>query len=150
MNNWEYSKTENLLLNNLLSFSFHFFSLAALREMFRAKSGNYPEFSSGKVSRSIGLPQIDKENIAPEVESRNIEDQKREDGKEKNLSRASSLIRLNDASDEFFDVPEPSSDDGQSDHDWPSDPKSEYHYRVLILMQNEQPILDVGYTTGYG
>ncbi|KAM7499126.1 hypothetical protein LguiA_023540 [Lonicera macranthoides] len=105
--------------------------VAALREMFRAKSGNYPEFSSGEVSRGIGLPQIDKEKIAPEVESRNIEDQKREDGKEKNLSRASSLIRLNDASDEFFDVPEPSSDDGQSDHDWRSDPKSEYRYRVV-------------------
>ena len=73
MNNWESSKTENVLLKNLLSFSFHFFSLAALREMFRAKSGNYPEFSSGEVSRGIGFPQIDKENIAPEVESRNIE-----------------------------------------------------------------------------
>ncbi|XP_062171454.1 protein ENHANCED DISEASE RESISTANCE 2 [Alnus glutinosa] len=86
--------------------------VAALREMFRAKLGNYtsPDFSSGELIRNIRLNQTEgastvdfriltgdgrtKENITKEME--------------KTPSEHGSLVSLTDAADEFFDVPEPS------------------------------------------
>ncbi|KAF2300607.1 hypothetical protein GH714_014464 [Hevea brasiliensis] len=82
--------------------------VAALRELFSAKLGNCPssDFSSGELARNIKLHQIE-------------EDRKGDDGKTKEYlseevdkapseSEHASLVGLNDASDEFFDVPEPS------------------------------------------
>ncbi|CAB4282774.1 unnamed protein product [Prunus armeniaca] len=104
--------------------------VAALRELFRAKLGNYSssEFSSGELRRNFRLPQNEgdgeadvptltgnegtKENIAEEVE--------------KSPSEHASLISLNDASDEFFDVPEPPYSD-QSETDWTPDFGSEMY-----------------------
>ncbi|KAG7950201.1 hypothetical protein I3843_13G099900 [Carya illinoinensis] len=98
--------------------------VAALREMFRAKLGNYtsPDFSSGELTRNTRLNQIEgasrvdfrvpagdgktKENIAEEME--------------KTPSEHGSLVSLNDAADEFFDVPEPSDCD-QSEYSQTSD-----------------------------
>ncbi|KAK9282728.1 hypothetical protein L1049_010948 [Liquidambar formosana] len=98
--------------------------VAALRELFQAKGENYPafEFSSGELTRDIGFPQTQKEDIKIEVqtqdESRKTEeDNIKEDEVEKSPSRASSLMGLNDAADEFFDVPEPTNYD-HLDNDW--------------------------------
>ncbi|PQQ10782.1 hypothetical protein Pyn_38776 [Prunus yedoensis var. nudiflora] len=104
--------------------------VAALRELFRAKLGNCSssEFSSGEIRRNFRLHQNEgdgeadvptpteiewtKENIAEEVE--------------KSPSEHASLISLNDASDEFFDVPEPPYGD-QSETDWTPDFGSEMY-----------------------
>lgn len=47
-------------------------------------------------------------------------------------SERSSLVGLNDAADEFFDVPEPSDND-QSDDSWTSDFGSETYSQVLPI-----------------
>ena len=88
---------------------------AALRELFRAKQGNYSvsDFSSGELTRNIKLHQVEgssvidvrtstengknKENISAEMDN--------------SPSEHASLVGLNDAADEFFDVPEPSDSD---------------------------------------
>ncbi|KAA8539305.1 hypothetical protein F0562_025997 [Nyssa sinensis] len=106
--------------------------VAALRELFRAKAGNYSsEFSSGELTRDIGLSQSEKEDIKTEVQNhqelRKTEEDKMEDEPDRQLSGSSSLMGLNDAVDEFFDVPEPL-DDNQSECDWPSDLSPELHY----------------------
>uniref|UniRef100_A0A5B7ALN1 Protein ENHANCED DISEASE RESISTANCE 2-like n=1 Tax=Davidia involucrata TaxID=16924 RepID=A0A5B7ALN1_DAVIN len=106
--------------------------LAALRELFRAKAGNYSsEFSSVDLTRDIGLPQSEKEDVKTEIQNpqelRKIKEDKMEDEPDKLLSGSSSLMGLDDAADEFFDFPEPS-DYEQLECDWHSDLSSELHY----------------------
>ncbi|KAH7854579.1 hypothetical protein Vadar_015552 [Vaccinium darrowii] len=81
--------------------------VSALRELFTAKAGNYYscEFSYAEMTKDIGLTRSEKENDEPEVKS---------------------LQGLNDAADEFFDVPEPSDDDQESE--WLPDLSPELHY----------------------
>ncbi|KAK2643373.1 hypothetical protein Ddye_025136 [Dipteronia dyeriana] len=98
--------------------------VAALRELFSAKQGNYSasDFSSGELTRNIKLHQVEgssvidvrtstesgknKENISVEVDN--------------SPSEHASLVGLNDAADEFFDVPEPSDSD-DLENGWTSD-----------------------------
>lgn len=107
--------------------------VAALRELFRAKAGNYTssEYSSGELTRDIGLPQSEKEDIKSEVvthESKKIEeDNAKEDEVEKLPSTSASLMGLNDMADEFFDVPEPTDDDNL-EHAWTSEPSPELRH----------------------
>ncbi|GFS33053.1 pleckstrin homology (PH) and lipid-binding START domains-containing protein [Actinidia rufa] len=108
--------------------------VAALRELFRAKAGNYSssEFSSVEMTKDFGLSQSEKEEVKTEVvqnsdELIKIEEDKMEAETDNALSGNSSLRGLNDASDEFFDVPE-HSDDDQLENDWPSDLSPELHY----------------------
>ncbi|KAI3458973.1 hypothetical protein Pfo_015636 [Paulownia fortunei] len=85
--------------------------VAALRELFRAKAGNTShEFLSGELTIDIGVPDSEKEEIKTEVGLKRTQN-KTEDEASGQLSGASSLTGLNDAADEFFDVPEPSDDD---------------------------------------
>ncbi|KAL8052115.1 hypothetical protein ABFX02_06G192400 [Erythranthe guttata] len=78
--------------------------VAALRELFRAKSGNTSQdFLSGELTIDIGVPLIEKEVIKREATQENDKSGER--------SGTSSLAGLSDAADEFFDVPEPSDDD---------------------------------------
>ncbi|XP_042521222.1 protein ENHANCED DISEASE RESISTANCE 2-like isoform X2 [Macadamia integrifolia] len=111
--------------------------IAALRELFRARVGNYPSsnFSSGELARDIGLVQNERENIKVEVqnpEQNRMSDE--DDGMEKELgnppSVPASLMGLNDTSDEFFDVPEPSDND-ESESCWPSDSSPEMRSQDL-------------------
>jgi len=87
--------------------------VAALRELFRAKAGNYSsEFSSGEFTSDVGLSQSKEEDIKTEVQSPEetgkIEEAvSLEDEVEIPRSGRSSLMGLNDAADEFFDVSEP-------------------------------------------
>ncbi|PRQ33532.1 putative protein ENHANCED DISEASE RESISTANCE 2, PH domain, START [Rosa chinensis] len=108
--------------------------VAALRELFKAKVGNYSssEFSSGELRRNFGVHQNEgygeadalaltgdgstNENILEEVDN--------------SPSEHASLVSLNDASDEFFDVPEPPYHD-QSETDWTPDFGSDIYSQEL-------------------
>ncbi|XP_043702171.1 protein ENHANCED DISEASE RESISTANCE 2-like isoform X2 [Telopea speciosissima] len=110
--------------------------LAALRELFTA-TGNYPssDFSSGEMARDIGLPQNEREDIKVEVQNSapnrtSDEDDGMEKELENPLSKPAILMGLNDTSDEFFDVPEPSDND-ESESCWPSDSSPEMHPQDL-------------------
>ncbi|KAG8644597.1 protein ENHANCED DISEASE RESISTANCE 2 isoform X2 [Manihot esculenta] len=92
--------------------------VAALRELFRAKQGNCAssEFSSGELARNVKLHQSE--------EARNGDDGRSKEFLSEEVDKApsehASLVSLNDASDEFFDVPEPS-DYGQAENGWSYD-----------------------------
>ncbi|PQQ08721.1 protein ENHANCED DISEASE RESISTANCE 2-like [Prunus yedoensis var. nudiflora] len=105
--------------------------VAALRELFGAKTGNCSsEFSSRDLIGDIRLSQSGKHNIKTEVqhpgEVRKIEEGLLvEDEVEKPEGRAS-LKGLHDAADEFFDVPEPTEYD-QFENEWSADLSMEQH-----------------------
>ncbi|XP_021912402.1 protein ENHANCED DISEASE RESISTANCE 2-like isoform X2 [Carica papaya] len=102
--------------------------VAALRELFRAKQGGYSSSdpSSGELPRNIRLHHGE-ENSTVDVGTLVEGAKTRENVSEETdmiPSERSSLVGLNDAADEFFDVPEPSDND-QSDDSWTSDFGSE-------------------------
>ncbi|KAI3470474.1 hypothetical protein Pfo_027137 [Paulownia fortunei] len=101
--------------------------VAALRELFRAKSGNTShEYLSGELTIDIGVPENEKEKIKTEVGFKRTQNET-EDEALRQHSGASSLMALSDAADEFFDVPEPS-DDEALENGWPSNMSPEYGY----------------------
>jgi hypothetical protein len=87
---------------------------AALRELFRAKSGNHPsDFSSSDSSVKTMLPQDGMEDIESEDKGQQKFEQNadlKEHEAEKTNSGRRSLMSLNDASDEFFDFPDSNED----------------------------------------
>lgn len=104
--------------------------VAALRELFRAKLGNYPssDFSSGELTSNVRLPQSEQD---VKTEAQTLTEEKTEEDIEdrevdKTPSEHASLVGLNDAADEFFDVPEPSDSD-LAENGWPSDFGSEMY-----------------------
>jgi len=111
-------------LNNILQTCM----FSALREFFRAKNGNCAcmEFSSGELTRDMGLPQGENERINLEIHQEN-ENRRLEGptegslgGSNRHLSSTGSFVQLNDAADEFFDVPDESEYD-QREIMFPSD-----------------------------
>ncbi|KAK6144803.1 hypothetical protein DH2020_021623 [Rehmannia glutinosa] len=96
----------------------------ALRELFRAKSGNTShEYLSG----DIGVPESEKEKkIKPQVSFKRIQNET-DDVAFRQCSGGSSLMALSDAADEFFDVPEPSDDEGL-ENGWHSNTSPEFDY----------------------
>ncbi|KAL4611091.1 hypothetical protein ACB092_08G099500 [Castanea dentata] len=98
--------------------------IAALREMFKAKLGNYTllDLSSGELTRNIRLNQIEGDIMVevhtPRGDGKTKENKAEE--MEKTPSEHASLVSLNDVADEFFDVPEPSDYD-QSENSWSPD-----------------------------
>lgn len=114
--------------------------VAALRELFRAKLGNSPasNFSSGELTRNIGLPQIVKEEIK-EVESVGGTSRSLDSTEElqksplRPTSSGGSFLQLNDPADEFFDFPDESEYD-QHETMWPSD-------SVMHSQEQRQPKL---------
>lgn len=106
-----------------------------MRELFRAKLGNnsVSDFSSGELTKESRLHQIG-EGLRIEVPTR-LETRKSIDDAEgeevvKTPSEHASLLGLNDAADEFFDVSEPLDYD-QSENDWSSDFGSETYSQVV-------------------
>lgn len=94
--------------------------LAALRELFSAKIGDYlPSDVSGELVKSKRLCQVEEE-IKLEVQTRLENGNNVADLEEEAVKTPSSLLGLNDASDEFFDVSEPLDYD-QSENGWSSD-----------------------------
>ncbi|XP_059659495.1 protein ENHANCED DISEASE RESISTANCE 2-like isoform X2 [Cornus florida] len=88
--------------------------VAALRELFRAKIGDYSssDFSSGEEDTKVG--------IQTRAENGKGKEDKEEEEMVKTPSEYASLVGLNDAADEFFDVSEPLDYD-QSENGWPSE-----------------------------
>lgn len=103
--------------------------------MFRAKLG-YPstDFSSGELTRNIGLHQNDLDSGSDDQKVTEDGDNKGNISEEvdKTPSEQASLVSLNDAADEFFDVPEPSDRD-QSEAEWSPDFVSDMYSQVNAL-----------------
>jgi len=98
-----------------------FFYVTALREMFKAKEGNYfSELSPAVLTRDIDLPVSEKEEIKTEVDYKMITDERVKNEAKNPVS--SNLTRLDDAADEFYDVPEPSDNEH---HAWASNASPE-------------------------
>ncbi|KAL7198192.1 hypothetical protein ACSBR2_020668 [Camellia fascicularis] len=99
--------------------------VAALRELFRAKVGDFPslDLSSGELTREIKLPSS-VEDIKVEVQTRaeigKTKEVMEEEEQVITASEYASLVGLDDAAVEFFDVSEPLDND-QSENDWCSD-----------------------------
>lgn len=95
--------------------------VAALRELFRAKQGNYssPEFLSGELTRNMRMHQTDGNMVQMPTEDGNSKENTSEEVDQVSSEHAS-LVGLTDAADEFFDVPEPSDYD-DSENGWTSD-----------------------------
>lgn len=105
------------------------FLFAALRELFRAKAGNGShEYLSGEFTIDTGVPLNEKEEIKTEVGIKRIQNET-ENEASKQPSGASSLMALSDAADEFFDVPEPSDDEGL-ENGWPLNGSSDLCFVV--------------------
>lgn len=101
-----------------------------MRELFSAKIGNYsPSDVSGELIKSKRLSQIEEE-IKLEVQTRLENGKNVADLEEDAVKTPSSLMGLNDAADEFFDVSEPLDDD-QSENSWSSDFGPETYSQVL-------------------
>ncbi|XP_024991637.1 protein ENHANCED DISEASE RESISTANCE 2-like [Cynara cardunculus var. scolymus] len=79
--------------------------VSALKELFRAKGGD--QFPSEFLTGEVESLQTGEEQSKPEADLIQLDDEKMEDAKDAPVSGSSSLVGLNDASDEFFDVPEP-------------------------------------------
>ncbi|TYJ33538.1 hypothetical protein E1A91_A05G109900v1 [Gossypium mustelinum] len=98
--------------------------VAALRELFKAKQGKYPsaDISSGELIQAVRLQRSEEDcvvDMCTQIEAGKSKENLSE-GMEKEPSEHSSLVGLNDAADEFFDVPEPTDYD-QSTDGWDSD-----------------------------
>ncbi|XP_058094495.1 protein ENHANCED DISEASE RESISTANCE 2-like isoform X2 [Magnolia sinica] len=111
--------------------------IAALREFFKAKLGNYPcsNFSSGELTKEIELPQSEKEQIKVEVQpmaespkSEVLTEEEVQKSPTKVARLSGPFLQLSDAADEFFDV---ASENDQSDDSWSSDTGQE--------MQSQDP-----------
>ncbi|CAH8323856.1 unnamed protein product [Eruca vesicaria subsp. sativa] len=103
--------------------------LAALREMFKAKQGRgFAEFVSGEFMQT--KPCLSKINTRPLIpEAKRVDlDLVKADEMEKPSSARNSLMDLNDVSDEFFDVPEPSEFDSLIDNS----PFSQGHSQIKL------------------
>lgn len=99
--------------------------------MFKSKSEKFLlEYSSGELRRDIVLHQSEKEDIKKEVHE--LEESIPEDEAERPHSQTASLMEMQDAADEFFDVPEPSDYD-QLENEWSSELSPELQSPVLIL-----------------
>ncbi|XP_073111374.1 protein ENHANCED DISEASE RESISTANCE 2-like isoform X4 [Elaeis guineensis] len=118
--------------------------VAGLREFFRAKLGNCTcsDYSSGELTREIGLPYGEKEHIKVEVQTTG-ENNKSVDSAEapqqspsRHADTNGSFLQLNDAADEFFDVID-ESDNDQTESLWPSDEGM----HSQLLQEQRQPRL---------
>ncbi|KAJ0970491.1 hypothetical protein J5N97_023368 [Dioscorea zingiberensis] len=103
--------------------------VAALREFFRAKIGNctFSDLSAVELTREIGLPQCETEDIKMEVQSAGETDKCVDSGEatpnppSKNANTSVPILHRNDAAEEFFDVPDESEYDLNAT--WSSDVK---------------------------
>ena len=116
---------------------------AALRELFRAKVGNYSsDFGSSDSSVKTMLPQAEMEAIESENKSQHKFEQNADlkgNEAEKINSGRRSLMSLNDASDEFFDFPDFNEDIDidLSDNGWFPEKSQEQPASVLLISTTE-------------
>ncbi|KAE8670488.1 Pleckstrin (PH) and lipid-binding START domains-containing protein isoform 2 [Hibiscus syriacus] len=115
--------------------------VAALRELFKARQGNYPsaDLSSGELIWNVRLHQSEEDGMVDMC--KRIEAGKAKENMSVAMERApsehSSLVGLNDAADEFFDVPEPTdydqTEDGWASDFGPEDMRQPNYQRLLFL-----------------
>ncbi|KAK8612268.1 hypothetical protein V6N13_092386 [Hibiscus sabdariffa] len=106
--------------------------VAALRELFKAKQGNYyPECLSMEWTSDTHLAQSKKEDVKIDTQSssqmiKSNEDTLTDDEAENAPAGHVSLLGLNEEADEFFDVPEADefTDYDRLDSDWSPEPSS--------------------------
>lgn len=117
------------------------FFFAALRELFKSKSGSHAcELLSEEVT-SIGfLPPSAKEEINNEVQCPEEVKEMEEvasvgDNMERVVSGRKSLTEMNDAADEFFDAPEPP-ESCQLENEWSPEPSTGQKSPVFIGHEN--------------
>lgn len=96
-------------------------AFAALRELYIARQGNCStsDSSSGELSRRSGVPLKEEDNNV-NIQTQTVSDKTPADADgemDQTLSEHASLVSLNDADDEFFDVQEPSDCD-ESENEW--------------------------------
>jgi len=110
------------------------------------------EFSSGELTRDMGLPQGENQRINLEIQQEN-ENRRLEGptegsvgGSNRHLSSTSSFVQLNDAADEFFDVPDESEYD-QREVMFPSDEST--HASVSSLYLHDQSSMLITYHCSY-
>jgi len=110
------------------------------------------EFSSGELTRDMGLPQGENQRINLEIQQEN-ENRRLEGptegsmgGSNRHLSSTSSFVQLNDAADEFFDVPDESEYD-QREVMFPSDEST--HAWVSSLYLHDQSSMLITYHCSY-
>lgn len=99
--------------------------VAALRELFESREGNYAEFSPGDLSGQIVLPQIENVEFKMEVKGKGSENNDENSCLKENNEvekTSTSLTGLNIAPDEFFDVPDATEmmDFDHLDNEWTS------------------------------
>ncbi|XP_019099859.1 PREDICTED: protein ENHANCED DISEASE RESISTANCE 2-like isoform X2 [Camelina sativa] len=110
--------------------------VAALREMFKARQGHsFSEFVSGEFM--VTKPSLSKINIKPlKTEAKDVyQETMKADEMDKPSSARNSLMDLNDASDEFFDVPEPN-ESTEFDSFIDTSPYSQGHQEVGLEENN--------------
>ncbi|KAM6582719.1 hypothetical protein CsatB_009721 [Cannabis sativa] len=97
--------------------------LAALRELFRVQSKDSSKLLAEELKRENGLPRsTEKEELKSEDTRKTDEASSVEDEMDKVVSGRKSLMDLNDAADEFFDVPEPEPTEyDQYENEWQSE-----------------------------
>ncbi|GAB2276766.1 hypothetical protein Dimus_011482 [Dionaea muscipula] len=108
--------------------------VAALRELFRAKAGDDSscEFTFKEFGKTIGISSKAKLQVPEDVQI--TEEGNRMKDEPEKISGNAGLMDLNDAADEFFDVPEPSAYDN-FDNDWSSyspEPPTEDYYQPRL------------------
>uniref|UniRef100_A0A7N0TLX3 Protein ENHANCED DISEASE RESISTANCE 2-like n=1 Tax=Kalanchoe fedtschenkoi TaxID=63787 RepID=A0A7N0TLX3_KALFE len=86
--------------------------IAALREMFQAKSGNQSsEYGYRERTLDLGVPQSVQEDVKLEVSSQLVEKNLLEEKIDAPPLKTANLMGLSDVTDEFFDVTEPTNYD---------------------------------------
>lgn len=107
--------------------------LAALRELFQAKEGNYTALSPRELTGQVVLPQTEKADVEVKAkgEGKIEEEPNLVENEAETLS--ASLTALNSASDEFYDVPDTNEMmDFDLENEWSSEMSPETHTAVHI------------------
>ncbi|KAL1295243.1 hypothetical protein HN51_056134 [Arachis hypogaea] len=104
--------------------------VAALRELFKTKGGSFHTESIAGTKDIVGLPPLDedqKDEVEEKNSSKNIEEGSVVEDEVQKVAASSQtgLMGFNDSKDEFFDVPDYTSDYYDTPNDWNSELESE-------------------------
>ncbi|KAG8645249.1 hypothetical protein MANES_10G046900v8 [Manihot esculenta] len=107
--------------------------VAALRELFQAKEGNYTALSPRELTGQVVLPQTEKADVEVKAkgEGKIEEEPNLVENEAETLS--ASLTALNSASDEFYDVPDTNEMmDFDLENEWSSEMSPETHTASML------------------
>ncbi|XP_057989406.1 protein ENHANCED DISEASE RESISTANCE 2-like isoform X2 [Hevea brasiliensis] len=108
-------------------------TVAALRELFIAKEGNYAAFSSRELTGHIVSPQAEKVDKKMEVKGPEKIEENSSLVENEAEKQTTSLTGLTSATDEFFDVPAANEMmDLDLENEWPSEMSPEIHTASIL------------------